>query len=85
MNKLRPKEDHHFFAYHFLQKMPWEVRVLLAQDCCKDMQALDKKADGLMALHLPQQHDVTAVAPVTAEAAQLPGEEDEIAAAVQKG
>jgi hypothetical protein len=85
MNKLRPKEDHHFFAYHFLQRMPWEVRVLLSQDCCKDMQALAEKADVLMALHLPQQHDVTAVALVTAEAAQLPGEEDEIAVAIQKG
>jgi hypothetical protein len=49
MNKLRPKEDHHFFAYHFLQRMPWEVRVLLSQDCCKDMQTLAEKAEGLMA------------------------------------
>jgi hypothetical protein len=83
MNKLRPKDDYHFFAYHFLQRMPRELRVSLARDCCKDMQALAEKADELMALHLPQQHDITAVAPVTAEAAQPVGDEDDLVAAVQ--
>jgi hypothetical protein len=61
MAKFRPAEDHHFFAYHFLQRLPREVRVLLSQEECRDMQSLAEKADGLMALHLPQHHDVAAV------------------------
>jgi hypothetical protein len=36
-----------------------------------------------MALHLPQSHDITAVALVTDEA--VPGSEEELAAAIQKG
>jgi hypothetical protein len=83
MSRFRPKEDHHFFAYHFLQRLPREIRVLLARDCCKDLQAVAEKADALMALHLPQSHDITAVAPVTDEA--VPGSEEELAAAIQKG
>jgi hypothetical protein len=61
MAKFRPAEDYHFFAYHFLQRLPREVRVLLSQEECRDMQSLAEKADGLMALHLPQHHDVAAV------------------------
>jgi hypothetical protein len=61
MAKFWPAEDHHFFAYHFLQWLPREVRVLLSQEECRDMQSLAEKADGLMGLHLPQHHDVTAV------------------------
>jgi hypothetical protein len=57
--------------------------VLLARDCCKDLQALAEKADALMALHLPQGYDVTVVAPVTDDA--VPGSEEELAAAIQKG
>jgi hypothetical protein len=34
--------------------------VLLAREDCKDMQAVAEKADGLMALHLPQHHEVAA-------------------------
>jgi hypothetical protein len=83
MTKFRPKDDYHFFAYHFLQRLPREIRVLLARDCCRDLQALAEKADALMALHLPQGHDVTAVAPVTDDA--VPGSKEELAAAVQKG
>jgi hypothetical protein len=83
MAKYRPKEDHHFFSYFFLQRLPREIRVLLARECSKDIQALAEKADELMALHIPQQHDITAVAPVADEAAL--GDEQEIAAAVQKG
>jgi hypothetical protein len=48
MAKFRPDEDHHFFAYHFLQRLLREVRVQLARA---------EKADSLMALHLPQQHE----------------------------
>jgi hypothetical protein len=58
MEKFRPADDHHFFAYHFLQRMLREVRILLARDDCKDMHALAEKADSLMAVHLPQQAPV---------------------------
>jgi hypothetical protein len=78
MTKFRPKD-----TYHFLQRLPREIRVLLARDCCRDLQALAEKADALMALHLPQGHEVTAVAPVTDDA--VPGSEEELAAAIQKG
>jgi hypothetical protein len=61
MAKFRPAEDHHFFAYHFLQRLPREVRLLLSQEECRDMQSLAEKADGLMALHVPQHHDVAAI------------------------
>jgi hypothetical protein len=83
MAKYRPKEDHHFFSYFFLQRLPREIRVLLARDCSKDIQALAEKADELMALHIPQQHNITAVAPVADEA--VLGDEQEVTAAVQKG
>jgi hypothetical protein len=79
MAKYRPKEDHHFFSYFFLQRLPREIRVLLARDCSKDIQALAEKVDELMALHILQQHDITAIAPVADEAAL--GDEQEIAAA----
>jgi hypothetical protein len=81
---FRSKEDHHFFAYHFLQRMPREVRVLLARDCSKDIHALAKKVDVLMSLHLPKQHDVTAVTAVDTEQSAAAGDED-FAAAIQKG
>jgi hypothetical protein len=84
MAKFRPEEDHHFFAYHFLQRLPREVRVQLARDDCKDMQALAEKADGLMALHLPQQHEIAAVADGQAEAAELDAE-DSVAAVAKAG
>jgi hypothetical protein len=54
MDKLQPKDNYHFYAHHFLQRIPQEVRVLLVRDCCKDMQDLTKKVEKLMALHLPQ-------------------------------
>jgi hypothetical protein len=76
MARFRPKEDHHFFAYYFLQRLLSEIRVLLAHDCCKDLQAVAEKADALMALHLLQSHDITTVALVTDEA--VPGSEEEL-------
>jgi hypothetical protein len=84
MLRFWPKEDHHFFVYHFLQRMPREVRVLLARDCSKDIRALAEKADELMSLHLPQECDVTAVAAVDSEQSAAAGDED-FAVAVQKG
>jgi hypothetical protein len=34
---------HSFYAYHFLQQLPREFRVLLAQDNLDDMAALAKR------------------------------------------
>jgi hypothetical protein len=53
-------------------------------DDCKDMQALAKKADGLMALHLPQQHEIAAVADGQAEAAKWDAK-DSVAAVAKAG
>jgi hypothetical protein len=73
MQKCRPPKDEHFFAYHFLQQLPREIRVLLAHEDQSDMRKLAEKADALLALHHPQGHDVAAAAvaavspPATAE------------------
>jgi hypothetical protein len=79
MSKFRPADDKHFFAYHFLQRLPREVCVLLSRESVDNMQALAEKADGFMALHRPQQHDVAAVA-VSADG----GEDEGAVAAVKK-
>jgi hypothetical protein len=63
MNKLKPADDKQFFAYFFLNRLPREVRILLSQEPVSDMRALAAKADALMALHVPHQHEVAAVAP----------------------
>jgi hypothetical protein len=57
MDKLKPKDPNSFYAYHFLQRMPREVCILLAHNDLQDMIALAEKADQLMALHQPQSHD----------------------------
>jgi hypothetical protein len=87
MVKFRPSEDHNFFAYLFLQRLPKEVRVLLARDDCKDMQALAEKADGLMALHTHQGQEVAAIAadrPAAAAASAGAADEDNFVAAINK-
>jgi hypothetical protein len=63
MNKLKPADEKQFFAYFFLNRLPREVRILLSQDPVSDMRALAAKADALMALHVPHQHEVAAIAP----------------------
>jgi hypothetical protein len=60
MDKFKPQDMHSFYAYHFLQRMLHEVRVLLARENASNMWLLAEKADKLMSLHLPQQHDVVA-------------------------
>jgi hypothetical protein len=60
MQKLRPAQDEAFFAWAFIQRLPREVRVLLAQDDTSDMRKIAEKADALVALHQPQHHDFTA-------------------------
>jgi hypothetical protein len=40
MDKLKPKDPNSFYAYHFLQRMPREMCILLAHDDLQDMRAL---------------------------------------------
>ncbi len=44
-------------AYLSLQPLPREVHVLLSEDDPSDTQAIAEKANRLIALHLPQEHD----------------------------
>jgi hypothetical protein len=83
MQKLRPPKDEHFFIYHFLQRLPKEVRILLAHDDFTDTRKLAEKADGLMAIHQPHAAEVTALAAATAD--QQPPESDTVAAAASRG
>jgi hypothetical protein len=79
MEKLKPSNEAQYFAYHFLQRLPREVRVLLTREPIDNMRALAEKADAYMALHQPQSHD--AVAAVAA----APADSDEEAVAAVKG
>jgi hypothetical protein len=65
-----------------LQRLPREVRILLAHEEHLDLKKLAEKADHLMALHKPQLHDVAAVSAGPPEAA---AEDDTVAAATGKG
>jgi hypothetical protein len=78
MNKLKPADEKQFFAYHFLNRLPREVRILLSQEPVSNMRALAAKADALMALHVPHQHEVEAISP------QEP-DDSTVAAAAAKG
>jgi hypothetical protein len=82
MQKLRPPKDEHFFIYHFLQRLPKEVRILLAHNDFTDTRKLAEKADGLMAIHQPQAAEVTALAAATAD--QQPPDSDTVAAAAAR-
>jgi hypothetical protein len=61
MTRYRPADDKHFFAYHFLQRLPCEP--------VDNMQAVAEKADSFMVLHKPQQHDVAVHVAATADEA----------------
>jgi hypothetical protein len=74
MQKLRPPQDEAFFAWAFIQRLPLEVRVLLAQDDTSDMRKF-------VALHQPQHHDVTAVAAVGPTVESIPAAVEETVAA----
>jgi hypothetical protein len=52
-------------AFLYLQRLPWEIRVLLSEDNPANMRAIAEKADRLIAMHVPPSHD--ACAAVTAE------------------
>ena len=73
----RGHETSPFFGYLFLQRLPREIRVLLAEEDAADMRALAEKADRFMALHAPQSHDSS----VAAMAASPDSEDDTVAAA----
>jgi hypothetical protein len=80
MDKLKPKDPNSFYAYHFLQWMPREVRLLLARKDLSDMRALAAEADDLMALHQPQARDAVAAIQPAEQAAEATGESDSVAA-----
>jgi hypothetical protein len=81
MQKCRPPKDEHFFAYHFLQRLPREIRVLLAHEDQSDMRKLAEKADALLALHQPQGHDVAVAAVAAASPPASAEDEGAVAAA----
>jgi hypothetical protein len=63
MLELCPKgeESTSFFCYLFLQRLPREIRVLLADEDPANMRAVADKADKLMVMHSLQAHDMAAV------------------------
>jgi hypothetical protein len=58
----RGEESSTFFFFFFLQRLPREIRVLLADENPADLRAVADKADKLVALHSPLSHDMVAVA-----------------------
>jgi hypothetical protein len=80
MDKFKPKDMHSFYAYHFLQRMLREVRVLLAREDSSNMRLLAEKADELMSLHLPQQHDVVAAVQHDGQSEETAADADTVAA-----
>jgi hypothetical protein len=66
------------FAFLFLQRLPWEIRVLLSEDDPADMRAITEKADRLIAMHVPQSHDSCA-----AVAAEDSADDSDVVAALQ--
>ena len=66
------EEKSKFFAFHFLHRLPQELRIMLGEDDHQDVQTLARKADKLWALHGHRLHGgVSAVQPA-ALAAQEP-------------
>ena len=49
-----------FFQYLFLQCLPRELRIMLAEDDHADLRKTAEKADNLWAIHTKQSHDVVA-------------------------
>jgi hypothetical protein len=85
MDKLKPKDPNSFYAFHFLQRMPREMCILLAHDDLQDMRALAEKADQLMALHQPQSHDAVAAVQATEPHGKPAADSDGVAAVNSKG
>jgi len=77
MLEVCPRDEHgsKLFAALFLQRLPRELRVLLAQDDHRDLRQLAAKADQLQAFHKQQGHELAAVT----------GESEDLVAAIKKG
>jgi len=69
MLELCPRDEHgsKLFAALFLQRLPREIRVLLAYDDHSNLRGLAAKADQLLAYHKQQSHEVAAVSTPAAE------------------
>jgi hypothetical protein len=55
-------ESYPFFCYLFLQRLPREICVLLAEEDATNMRAIPEKADRNLAIHAPQAHDTMVAA-----------------------
>jgi hypothetical protein len=85
MDKFKPRYMHSFYAYHFLQRMLREVHVLLAREDTSNMRLLAEKADVLMSLHLPQQHDAVAAVQQESTTGKEAAEAESVVAVSGKG
>jgi hypothetical protein len=65
----------------FLQRLPWEIHVLLADEDSAELSAAADKADKLVAIHSPQSHEVVAATVNVSDSE----EEGAAAAAVKSG
>jgi hypothetical protein len=85
MEKFKPQDMQSFYAYHYLQRLLREIRVLLAQDDLSNMTVLAEKADQLVALHQLQHHNTVAVVTLPEQQAAIDmAKEDPMAAVVGK-
>jgi hypothetical protein len=64
------EERSKFFAFHYLHRLPQELRIMLGDDDHQDVQTLAAKADRLWALHGHRLHGgVAAVQPAASDPA----------------
>jgi hypothetical protein len=71
MLEICPREHENcpFFRFAFLQRLPREIRVLLAEEDAAELRATAEKADRFLAIHSPQAHDtLLAALPASSEA-----------------
>jgi len=54
------EETSKFFAFHFLHRLPQELRIMLGEDDHQEVHELAKKADRLWAIHGHRQHGTVA-------------------------
>ena len=58
------EEKSKFFAFHYLHRLPQELRIMLGEDDHQDVQTMAAKADRLWAIHGHRQHGgIASVAP----------------------
>ena len=60
------EETSKFFAFHFLHRLPQELRIMLGDDDHQEVHELAKKADRLWAIHGHRQHGAVAAVAATA-------------------